>query len=64
MDENNPNAGQRNPLRKGNAYQQLENVPFYFVKDLEANSDLIENNIVNEKTVKLHNRSLIISVML
>jgi hypothetical protein len=46
------------------SYEVVENVPFYFVKDLEANSDLIENNIVNEKTVKLHNRSLIISVML
>ncbi|CAI2202001.1 6406_t:CDS:1, partial [Funneliformis geosporum] len=31
----------------------MENVPFYFIKDLEADSDPIENNIINEKTVKL-----------
>ena len=30
----------------------MENVPFYFAKDLEA-SDPIEDNIVNGKTVKL-----------
>src|ERR1051326_7633976 len=34
-------------------YGAMENVSFYFVKDLEANSDPVENNIVNEKTVKL-----------
>ncbi|CAI2163649.1 19526_t:CDS:2 [Funneliformis geosporum] len=28
----------------------MENVPFYFTKDLEADSNQIENNIINEKT--------------
>ena len=57
---NNPNAGQREIFpEKGmhimefKNYKAMENVPFYFVKDLEADSDLIENNIINEKTVKL-----------
>ncbi|GBC09372.1 hypothetical protein RclHR1_08800005 [Rhizophagus clarus] len=34
-------------------YKAIENVPFYFVKDLEADSDLIEINDINEKTIKL-----------
>src|SRR5688572_33286082 len=57
---NNPNAGQREifpekgmHIMKFKNYKAMENVPFYFVKDLEADSDLIENNIINEKTVKL-----------
>src|SRR3954447_8748841 len=57
---NNPNAGQREVLpdkgldMKFENYKAMENVSFYFVKDLEADSDLIENNdIINEKTVKL-----------
>ncbi|CAI2193083.1 15492_t:CDS:1, partial [Funneliformis geosporum] len=31
----------------------MENVSFYYAKDLEADSDLIENININEKTVKL-----------
>ena len=34
-------------------YKAIENVLFYFIKDLEADSDLIEKNIINEKTIKL-----------
>ncbi|CAI2187477.1 11134_t:CDS:2 [Funneliformis geosporum] len=34
-------------------YKAMENVPYCFIKDLEADSDQIENNIINEKTVKL-----------
>ncbi|PKY40737.1 hypothetical protein RhiirA4_495693 [Rhizophagus irregularis] len=57
---NNPNAGQREifpekgmHIMKFKNYKAMENVPFYFVKDLEADSDPIENSIINEKTVKL-----------
>ncbi|RIA85123.1 hypothetical protein C1645_831233 [Glomus cerebriforme] len=31
----------------------MENVPFYFIKNLEADSDLVEKNIISKKTVKL-----------
>ncbi|CAG8816214.1 13498_t:CDS:2, partial [Dentiscutata erythropus] len=44
--QNNPNAGQREifpekdkHIMKFENYKAMENVPFYFVKDLEANSD-------------------------
>ncbi|GBB97654.1 hypothetical protein RclHR1_30280002 [Rhizophagus clarus] len=57
---NNPNAGQREifpekgmHIMKFKNYGTMENVPFYFVKDLEADSDPVEKNIVNEKTIKL-----------
>ncbi|CAG8478362.1 12106_t:CDS:10, partial [Racocetra fulgida] len=58
--QNNLNAGQREifpekgkHIMKFKNYKAMENVPFYFVKDLEADSDLIEDNIINKKTVKL-----------
>jgi len=34
-------------------YKAMKNIPFYFVKDLEADSDPIKKNIINEKTIKL-----------
>jgi hypothetical protein len=34
-------------------YKAMESVPFCFAKDLEADSDKIEEEIINEKTVKL-----------
>ncbi|CAI2198199.1 7560_t:CDS:1, partial [Funneliformis geosporum] len=34
-------------------YKAMEDVPFYFVKDLEADSDPIERNDINEKTIKI-----------
>ncbi|UZO22548.1 uncharacterized protein OCT59_014910 [Rhizophagus irregularis] len=40
-------------LMKFKNYKAMKNVPFYFVKDLEADSDPIENSIINEKTIKL-----------
>ncbi|CAI2199893.1 10676_t:CDS:1, partial [Funneliformis geosporum] len=40
-------------IMKFKNYKAMENISFYFVKDLKADSDLMENNIINEKTVKL-----------
>ncbi|CAI2197891.1 9526_t:CDS:1, partial [Funneliformis geosporum] len=34
-------------------YKAIEDVSFYFVKDLEADSDPIERNDINEKTIKM-----------
>ncbi len=59
-DQNNPNARQKEifsekgmHIIKFNNYKAIKNVSFYFIKDLEADSDLVEKNIINEKTVKL-----------
>ncbi len=57
---NNSNARQREIfsekrmyIMKFKNYRAIENVSFYFIKDLEADSDSVENNIFNKKTVKL-----------
>ncbi|GBB98460.1 hypothetical protein RclHR1_32310001 [Rhizophagus clarus] len=40
-------------IMKFKNYGAMENVPFYFVKDLEADSDPVEKNDIKEKTIKL-----------
>ncbi|GBB96568.1 hypothetical protein RclHR1_31740001 [Rhizophagus clarus] len=67
---NNPNAGQREifpekgmHIMKFKNYGAMENVPFYFIKDLEADSDPVEKNDIKERPLNCKSRSLIVMVM-